>query len=53
MDLDLQKFFHNPEIGYLSEPTTIIDSKKRIVAWLLPGILNEEVNVLSHFFHHN
>jgi hypothetical protein len=52
MDPDLKKLFHNPEIGLLSEPATIVDSKKRIVAWLLPGILRE-VNVLSCFFLYN
>jgi hypothetical protein len=49
-DLKLDKFFRNPELGDLDEPTTIIDKFGRIIVWYLPGILHPSLIVSSRHF---
>jgi hypothetical protein len=37
-DVNLEKYFRNPELGDLDEPATIVDRFDRIMVWYLPGI---------------
>ena len=37
-DLNLAKYFTNPELGDLDEPSTIVDKFGRIIVWYLLGI---------------
>lgn len=51
-DLNLQKFFVNPELGDLDEPSTVVDKFGRIMVWYLPGILHRSliVSPVHHLF---
>jgi hypothetical protein len=40
-----RKDFPNLNLGFFSEPLTVIDSKGRIVLWYLPGLLSEQQEV--------
>jgi hypothetical protein len=44
-DLNLEKFFTNPELGDLNEPATIVDIFGRIMVWYLPDILHPSLLV--------
>lgn len=44
-DLNLEKFFTNPELGDLHEPATIVDIFGRIMVWYLPDILHPSLIV--------
>jgi hypothetical protein len=43
----LKKYFQLPQIGFLDEPSTIIDKHGRILLWHLPDILSVERIVSS------
>jgi hypothetical protein len=46
-DLNLAKYFTNPELGDLDEPSTIVDKFGRIIVWYLPGIFFASLIVSS------
>jgi hypothetical protein len=37
--------FLNPDFGAFSEPLTVVDCKRRIVLWYLPGLLSQQQQV--------
>lgn len=37
-DLNLTKYFKNPELGDVNEPATLVDRYDRIMVWYLPDI---------------
>jgi len=41
----LEKFPPPQEVSYLEKPTTILDVKKRVIAWYVPNSLTKEIQV--------
>lgn len=50
-DLQLERYFSNPELGDLDEPATIVDQFGRIMVWYLPGIFYASLIVSLAVFH--
>lgn len=44
-DVRLAKFYRNPELEYIDEPATVVDTHGHIAVWYLPDILDPKHQV--------